>query len=84
MQKRAKSANGSNIYNLPLATNLMTLKILNRINLDQDHIIPYEDFYISEVNECVDLLRDYMTLKEAGPGNVRHQELNHLSLSFHL
>ncbi|XP_059098839.1 probable E3 ubiquitin-protein ligase HERC4 isoform X1 [Tigriopus californicus] len=54
-----KSRSQSSTSNRRLETSLVLLRILNRINVDQNLIIDYEDFYIPEVSECLDLVTCY-------------------------
>lgn len=54
-----KSRSSSASSNRRLETSLVLLRILNRINVDQNLIIDYEDFYIPEVSECLDLVMCY-------------------------
>lgn len=49
-----------NIYNSDLELSLIFLRILNRINVDQDCIVGYEDFYIPEIGDFIDLPSSYI------------------------
>ncbi len=57
LKKRAGSAN--NGFKFQLESCLLLMRILNRINVDKDLIIDYEDFYIPEVSELISLPEAY-------------------------
>lgn len=57
LKKKTRSSVTS--YNRQLELNLVLLRILNRINVEQNLIIDYEDFYIPEVSEYLPLPEQY-------------------------
>ena len=57
LKKKARSSSTS--YNRQLELNLVLMRILNRINVERDLIIDYEDFYIPEVSDYLPLSEQY-------------------------
>ena len=51
--------NGESAFSRQLDTVLILLRALNRINIENNHIIQYEDFYIPELVDLVDLPNEY-------------------------
>ncbi len=52
---KKRSAQGNSGFKFQLGSNLMLLRILNRVNVEKDLIMDYEDFYVPEVNDLINL-----------------------------
>ncbi len=77
---------GNTGFKLPLEANLMILRILNRINVEKDLIMDYEDFYIPEVNDLIFLPEAYYRwlMEKSQPGGSRSHAPGNQMCNFQL